>query len=180
MSESAPTYCYRHPDRETGLRCNSCDRHICASCAVHTPTGYKCKDCIRERNQNFIQAYTTTNWYDYLIAPLVAGFLGYLGTLLSSLVGFFIFFLLILGPLAGMYIARAVQWAVQRRRSKYLPLVATAAMVIGGLLTQLNTLIFFFFTREIAVLGSLLWPIIFIFLAATTTYMRLAGIQLNR
>lgn len=180
MNDSAPTFCYRHPNRETSLRCNTCDRFICASCAVHTPTGYKCPECIRERNRNFLQAYTTTTWYDYLVAPLVAGFLGFFATLLSSFIGFFIYFLLILGPLAGMYIARAVQWAVKRRRSKYLPLVATAGMVIGSLLTQLNTLLLVIFTGQIALLGSLLWPAIFILLAAATTYMRLAGIQINR
>ena len=184
MSDSAPTTCYRHPSRETTLRCNSCDRYICASCAVHTPTGYKCPECIRARNRNFLAAYTTASWYDYLIAPAVAGFLGFLGTLLSSLVGsigfFFIYFLIILGPLAGVYIARAVQWAVKKRRSKYLPIVAAAAVVIGGLLSKSATLIYLFATGDISVLLSLLWPGIFLLLAATTTYMRLAGIQLSR
>jgi hypothetical protein len=145
---------------------------------VHTPTGYKCPNCIRERNRSFNDAYTTTNWYDYLIAPVVAGFLGFLGTLLSSLVGFFIYFLLILGPLAGVFIARAVQWAVRRRRSKFLPLVSAAAVVIGGLLTQIFTL-FAVFSGNLGALVALLWPGIFIGLAAATTYMRLAGIQIR-
>jgi hypothetical protein len=180
VTESAPTYCYKHPTRETGLRCNTCDRYICASCAVHTPTGYKCPECIRERNKNFFAAYTTTNWYDYLIGPAVAGFLGFLGTMISSYIGFFIYFLIILGPLAGVYIARAVQWAVKRRRSKHLPIAATAAVVIGGLLSQWSTLFYLFLTRDISILVTILWPGIFIFLAAATTYMRLAGIQLNR
>lgn len=177
---SSPTVCYRHPDRETGLRCNKCNRYICASCAVHTPTGYKCKECIRDHNRAFDKAYTNTNWYDYLIAPLVAGFLGFVGTFLASQIGFFIYFLIILGPIAGVYIARAVQWAVKKRRSKYLPAVATGAVIAGGLLTQIFPLIIFFTTWQIAALGSLLWPGIFIFMAATTTYMRLAGIQINR
>jgi hypothetical protein len=144
---------------------------------VHTPTGYKCKECIRDHNRTFTKAFTTANWYDYLIAPLVAGFLGFVGTLIASRIGFFI---LILSPIAGVYIARAVQWAVKKRRSKYLPVVATAAVVVGGLLTQIIPLTFFFMTWELAWLGSLLWPGIFIFMAASTTYIRLAGIQINR
>lgn len=180
MTDTASTYCYRHPSRETALRCSSCERYICPSCAVHTPTGYKCPDCIKERNRNFLEAYTTTNWYDYLVAPFVAGVLGYLSTLISSYVGFFIYFLIILGPLAGVYIARAVQWAVKRRRSKLLPLVATAGLVIGGLLTQFYTFLYVFLSLDFSALASLLWPGIFLVLAASTTYMRLAGIHLNR
>lgn len=175
-----PAYCYRHPNRETTLRCNSCDNYICPSCAVHTPTGYKCKDCIKTRNREFIRAYTTANWYDYILAPIVAGILGFIGTLISAQIGFFIFFLIILGPIAGVYIAKAVQWSVQRRRSKYLPHVATAGVVVGGLLTQTFTLMNFFLTWEVMWLGPLLWPVIFIGIAATTTYMRLAGIQISR
>lgn len=177
MSSTEATFCYKHPDRETALRCNNCDRHICASCAVHTPTGYKCKECIRERNRNFNQAYSNANWYDFLLGPLVAGVLGYLGALIASRIGFFILFL---GPFAGIYIARAVQWAVRRRRSKVLPIAAAGAVVVGGLLTQIISLYDFFTTWQIGYLTYLLWPGIFIFLAASTTYMRLAGIQLNR
>jgi hypothetical protein len=110
----------------------------------------------------------------------VAGFLGYLGTLISSQIGFFIFFLFILGPIAGTYIARVVQWSVQRRRSKYLPIAATAGVVVGGLLTQFPTLTYVFFTGELVYLSSLLWPGIFIILASATTYMNLAGIRISR
>ena len=177
---SSPNYCYRHSSRETTLRCNTCDNYICPSCAVHTPTGYKCKDCIRDRNRDFNRAYTTANWYDYIIAPLVAGFLGFIGTLIASEIGFFIFFLLILGPIAGTYIAKAVQWAVQKRRSKYLPYIATAGVIVGGLLTQISTLRYIILTGELYWLSSLLWPAIFIILAAGATYMSLSGIRINR
>ena len=174
---SSPNYCYRHPNRETTLRCNSCDNFICPSCAVHTPTGYKCKDCIRDRNRKFTEAYTSALWYDYLAASLVAGFLGFIGTLISVSIGFFIIFL---GAIAGTYIARAVQWSIKRRRSKSMPVVATAAVVIGGLLTQSFTLINFFLSGQIIWLSALLWPAIFIVLAASTTYMNLAGIRVRR
>jgi hypothetical protein len=51
MSERTPTAVDNgllySPDRETYLRCNRCERHICTSCAVLTPTGYRCKNCVR-------------------------------------------------------------------------------------------------------------------------------------
>jgi len=46
-------YCYVHPDRETLLRCNRCERPICQSCAVLTPTGYRCKECVRGQQKIF-------------------------------------------------------------------------------------------------------------------------------
>lgn len=46
--ETALTFCYRHPDVETGLRCNRCNRPMCPKCAQRTPIGFRCPDCISE------------------------------------------------------------------------------------------------------------------------------------
>ncbi|MBI5877126.1 MAG: rhomboid family intramembrane serine protease [Chloroflexi bacterium] len=40
-----PLYCYRHPERETLLRCARCDRPICAECQVRHPVGIRCPEC---------------------------------------------------------------------------------------------------------------------------------------
>lgn len=37
-------YCYRHPDRETGLSCSECGRPICAECVNYAPVGLRCPD----------------------------------------------------------------------------------------------------------------------------------------
>jgi membrane associated rhomboid family serine protease len=44
MSTTEPRYCYRHPDRETGLSCSECGRPICADCATFAPVGIRCPD----------------------------------------------------------------------------------------------------------------------------------------
>jgi membrane associated rhomboid family serine protease len=44
---TTPTFCYRHPDRQTGLRCSRCDRPICGECANPAPVGQLCPDDAR-------------------------------------------------------------------------------------------------------------------------------------
>jgi membrane associated rhomboid family serine protease len=37
-------YCYRHPDRETGLSCSECGRPICTDCMTVAPVGLRCPE----------------------------------------------------------------------------------------------------------------------------------------
>ena len=39
--------CYRHPNRETGVRCSNCGRPICPDCMTSTPVGMRCPECAR-------------------------------------------------------------------------------------------------------------------------------------
>lgn len=82
-------YCANHPDRETMLRCNRCDKPICNECAVHTPTGYRCKECIRGQQKIF----DTAESMDYVYAILIAGLFGFFGARFISILGFFSIFI---------------------------------------------------------------------------------------
>ncbi|GCD90194.1 rhomboid family intramembrane serine protease [Nocardioides sp. LS1] len=40
--------CYRHPDRESYIRCQRCDRAICPDCMRDAAVGFQCPSCIAE------------------------------------------------------------------------------------------------------------------------------------
>src|SRR5262249_52941215 len=44
MAATETRYCYRHPDRETGLSCSECGRPICVDCMTVAPVGIRCPD----------------------------------------------------------------------------------------------------------------------------------------
>jgi membrane associated rhomboid family serine protease len=40
--------CYRHPDRQTYVRCARCNRYICPECMRNAAVGHQCADCVGE------------------------------------------------------------------------------------------------------------------------------------
>ncbi|WP_042378583.1 rhomboid family intramembrane serine protease [Streptacidiphilus melanogenes] len=38
--------CYRHPGRETGVRCSRCERPVCPECRVEAAVGFQCLECV--------------------------------------------------------------------------------------------------------------------------------------
>jgi len=173
IEPTTPMYCANHPTVETSLRCNKCGKPICAKCAIRMPTGYRCKECVRGQ----LRIFDTAVWYDYLLGFLIAGVLGFLASLLASLisrVGFIGWFLIIIGaPTAGIIIAEGVRLVIRKHRSRALFITIASAVIVGALpviLSQLITLNLF----------SLIFQGIYLFIATPVVYTRLSGIQLNR
>lgn len=44
---TATPVCYRHPNRNTLLRCSRCERPICADCSIDATVGQRCPECVR-------------------------------------------------------------------------------------------------------------------------------------
>lgn len=48
QGHGAPVFCYRHPERQTGLGCTRCGRPICPECLHPAPVGFHCPACVAE------------------------------------------------------------------------------------------------------------------------------------
>lgn len=173
MTDSPPTlYCYNHPNNETSLRCNNCERPICVQCAVLTPTGYRCKECIRSQQRKF----ETAEWYDYIVAFFAGSLIAFFGSLLVQfLIGLSWFLFLIIyitvGAFVGVVIAEMIRYLTRRRRSRRLFQFAAASVVVGFLpLLVINLMMLNFW--------NILWLGIMAFSTASGVYARLRGLKL--
>lgn len=132
--DGSPAFCYRHPEVETSLRCNKCGRPICPRCAVRTPVGFRCPECIREQENKY---YSGTNM-DYIIAAVIAFPLSLVvAGLFTTILSGFGFFMLLIGffvaPIVAGFIAEAVRWGVKKRRSRYLRHVVIGCLIAATL-----------------------------------------------
>ena len=165
-------YCYVHPDRETLLRCNRCERPICSQCAVLTPTGYRCKNCVHGQQKVFDTAQST----DYIAAAGIALVLSFLGSLIAGVMGFFTIFI---APIAGVIIAEAVRWALHHRRSRLLFQTAAGAAALGSLPLLVLALLPLLFGGGIGGILSLIYRGLYTILVTSSVYYRLGGVEIR-
>lgn len=114
--------CYRHPDRETYVRCGRCERPICARCAMEGPVGLRCRDCGRP-GPDPLTALTPTQLGAGLAVGLGAGTIG---GFVGLQTGFFLS--LCLGPFIGGAISEAVIRSTGYKRGPIMK-----ALVLGGI-----------------------------------------------
>jgi hypothetical protein len=130
VSTEELTYCEVHPDRETALRCNKCGRLMCVECAVQTPVGYRCRQCVRQHEDKF---YKATNTDDIKVFVITAVLMGIGGAIFSQLpLGLFL--AIIAGVPVGGGISEVALRAIQRRRGRYSAYIGAAGAAIGGLI----------------------------------------------
>jgi hypothetical protein len=159
-------FCANHPSRETLLRCNRCEKPICAKCAVQTPTGYRCRECVRGQQKVF----ETAQWQDMPLAFVASTLISFLGSLIAGRMGFFVIFI---APIVGTIIAEAARFLTRGRRSQRLFQLVAAGALIGGLPLLIRDLLGGYLILAI-------WQGIYLVTVTSTAYYRIKGIFFNR
>jgi len=183
MTQTDTLYCYVHPNRPTSLRCNRCERPICAECAIRTPTGYRCRECVREQQKKF----DTAVWSDYLVAFLVSAVGSAIASVLIAVVSGFFFGLLVLfiAPGAGVFIGNLVLRFIRNRRSRPLFLTAAIGIVVGAIpalaLISLPALLSVLVGGVHGLTGLLpaIWEVVYLFMAVPAAYTQLSGLRIG-
>ncbi len=166
--------CTFHPKRETQLRCNRCNSPICIKCAIHTPTGYRCSECIRSQQKIFI----TARWVDYLIAFVITGVISFLGSWLSyRMFGGIYTIFIALG--AGWLAVWTVKKAINNRRSPLLIIVMSVTAFLASLYPLISLIIYT--NQEIRLYGYalgggylfLIWYLAYSVIISSNVYFQL-------
>jgi hypothetical protein len=152
MSEQL-TFCEVHPDRETSLRCNKCGRLMCPDCAVSTPVGYRCKQCVRKHDDKFFNAEPN----DYVIIAAACGILSAIAAAIVQQIALPALLLIFVAIPVGGGIAELGLRLIKRRRGRQTANVALASIIIGGIIGALidATMLFGSFP-PIRVIGAIL------------------------
>jgi hypothetical protein len=175
--ESGAMVCANHPNRETYLRCNRCNKPICNECAVLTPTGYRCRECVRGQQRTF----DTAKNIDYILAGGIALVFSFLGSYIVPIMQFFTIFV---APIVGMIAAEVIRRVVNHRRSRLLFQLAAVGAVVGGLpllasgLLSLLGMVALRGATGLTFFLPLIWQGVYVFLLTSTLYYRLSGIRM--
>lgn len=128
---AAIEYCYRHPDRETGLHCIQCNRPICGACAQTTPVGQLCPECRRGRRPSNYQVSPGNVIVGAVVALIASAITALL--LLFVARGFFsLIILFIAGPAIAEFIVRIVDQATRLKRGRAMQIAVGAAIALGS------------------------------------------------
>jgi hypothetical protein len=125
--EGEPLHCYRHPDRETWVRCGRCDRPICPACAMQGPVGFRCRDCGKPVRDPLTSLTPTQAVVGFLIAAGAGAVSGWI-TLQLGIWGIFI------GFFAGGIIADLVMRVTGFKRGPRMAAVLLGGIAVGALL----------------------------------------------
>jgi hypothetical protein len=120
-------FCYRHPDRETWVRCGRCDRPICPRCAMQGPVGFRCRDC----GKPAFDPLTSLKPTQAILGALVAIAGGTIAAIVASRIGFFA---IIISFFAGGIVAEAVMRVTGYKRGPVMLGVLLGGIVVGSLI----------------------------------------------
>ncbi|MBI3743716.1 MAG: hypothetical protein HY261_05440 [Chloroflexi bacterium] len=140
--------CSTHPDVETRLTCQRCEKPICPRCMVQTPVGYRCRECARVQKNPL----TTLKGQEAAQVLAVAVAVAFAGGIAWGLIKPLFGLLSIIAALGiGYAIAEVISRAANRRPVSYLPLIAAVAALGAFLIGNVADWIFWIEVRHLVV-----------------------------
>jgi len=127
LTEPRPLYCYRHPERETFVRCGRCDQPICMGCAMQGPVGLRCKTCGKPARDALASLRLSQVAIGLLVAAGLSAVVGYFGAQFG-------WFMIVVGFFAGSVIAEALDRTIGIKRGPRVLAIAVTGILVGGLI----------------------------------------------
>jgi hypothetical protein len=137
LADDGRLVCYRHPDRETYIRCGRCDRPICTRCAMQGPVGFRCKNCGTLANDPLTKMSATQIGLGFAVA---AGG----GAVLGLISGSFGLFSILIAFFGGGIMAEAVTRVIGFKRGTRMLTLVLGGILVGMLAGVLLSYGYFF------------------------------------
>lgn len=118
--------CYRHPDRETWIRCGRCDRPICTRCAMQGPVGMRCRDCGKPAFDALTSLRPSQILLGSAIAAGGAALVGYVAVQIG-------FFGILIGYFGGRMIVDVIERAIGFKRGRVMSAMVGGGVALGSL-----------------------------------------------
>ncbi len=151
------------------LRCNRCNTPINPQNAVLTPTGYRCKNCIRGQQKVF----DTSQPKDFLIAFLIAVVISFAGSWLVAPLGYII---VLVSFGLGLLIYRINRLILKGRRGKRIDLAVLLGALVGAAPLLIHNIILAVQPKMFIVVGRrIIWHIVYMALICASAYTQSKG-----
>ena len=125
LTEPRPLNCYRHPERETFVRCGRCDQPICMGCAMQGPVGLRCKTCGKPARDALASLRLSQVAIGLLVAAGLSAVVGYFGAQFG-------WFMIVVGFFAGSVIAEALDRTIGIKRGPRILAIAVTGTWSAG------------------------------------------------
>ena len=156
-------------DEDPVLRCNRCNTPITPQTAVLTPTGYRCKACVRGQQSVFDSSHAT----DPIIAFFVAAAIAFGGSWLVAPLGFII---LLVATGLGLLIYNVNRLLLKRRRGKRIDIAVLFGAIVRASPLLIRQILVMIKTGQLmAGAGSIIWYIAYAGLIAASAYAQSKG-----
>jgi hypothetical protein len=131
--ERGSTYCEKHTETPTNLRCSRCDKPVCPECMVQAPVGIRCQEHGRPTK---LPTYDVST--GFIVRGVAAGVgIGILGGLILGIAGayttlFFIPYVFTLAMVGlGYLVGEGISRATNKKRGQPLIVAAVVGVVLA-------------------------------------------------